>query len=834
MSSLTHLSTPEKEELNQKQALLLELEQELADKELLLSTYNGELRLFEKRYNQRVGAKYAELEEVNKKITELESQFFPGQKESQSSARSAWEQVDESDRETWNMPLPSTEENAFVPTEDLRKLYREAAKKIHPDLTADPKERERRHDLMARLNKAYDDLAEEKIRAIIEEWEEGRQSEEVAEEEAQLARTERKISQVCQRLDRIRYEIDQLKNSEMFKIKKKIEAAEKRGRDIFAEMIFGIDEKISASQAKIRNLEDAIKWYRKCGRSGLDLNQYQSGFPQYGRDGALQISRKALQWFCKAAEQACDKPQHFLEPVNDQDLADHAATDKQDAPSEKEFFYKGYLFWRQKEYDEAVKWFQKYAMQGYAPAQNQMGSLCDQGAGVAQDFKQAAEWFHQAADQGYAEAQCNLGLMYFLGDGVEQNFTTAFEWFKKAAERNITDAQLFLGILHENGKGAPQDNDVAVSLYRKAADQGNAVAQNELARMYYHGKGVEQDFDEAMKWYRKSAELGNDVAQYNLGRMYLNGEGVPQNAAEAAKWYRRAAEQGHDYAQYNLAKLLWVWQNYGEVLYWLGKSAQQGNDMAQCHLGVMYEKGEGVSPDNEEAVKWYRKAAEQGNHQAQNNLGMMYFIGKGVPQNYEEAARWYRKAAVKTRDAGDLGLKSENVQRWLLKMAEKGSARAQNHLGSLFEQGTGGVQQSYWQSVKWYQLAAEQGDDAAQYNLGRLCYHGIGLTPSKEKAFHWFLKSAEQGNGNAQYMLGEMYGKGEGVSLDHQKSFQWYRRAAEQGVDSAQYHLGRMYRIGVGIDKNNDEAVKWYRRVAKQEYPLAIGSMKKIKNYISL
>ena len=48
--------------------------------------------------------------------------------------------------------------------------------------------------------------------------------------------------------------------------------------------------------------------------------------------------------------------------------------------------------------------------------------------------------------------------------------------------------------------------------------------------------------------------------------------------------------------------------------------AEQGDAVAQSNLGVMYEKGKGVTQDYAEAVKWYRKAAEQGNASAQLNL----------------------------------------------------------------------------------------------------------------------------------------------------------------------------------------------------------------------
>ena len=44
-------------------------------------------------------------------------------------------------------------------------------------------------------------------------------------------------------------------------------------------------------------------------------------------------------------------------------------------------------------------------------------------------------------------------------------------------------------------------------------------------------------------------------------------------------------------------------------------------------------------------MKWYKLAAEQGDKYAQFSLGYLYEKGNGVSQNYEEAIKWYQKSA---------------------------------------------------------------------------------------------------------------------------------------------------------------------------------------------
>lgn len=49
--------------------------------------------------------------------------------------------------------------------------------------------------------------------------------------------------------------------------------------------------------------------------------------------------------------------------------------------------------------------------------------------------------------------------------------------------------------------------------------------------------------------------------------------------------------------------------------------------------------------NNKEVAKWYLKAAEQGVKQAQYRLGLMYDRGRGVTQDYVRAHAWFNLAA---------------------------------------------------------------------------------------------------------------------------------------------------------------------------------------------
>src|ERR1051326_5967343 len=55
--------------------------------------------------------------------------------------------------------------------------------------------------------------------------------------------------------------------------------------------------------------------------------------------------------------------------------------------------------------------------------------------------------------------------------------------------------------------------------------------------------------------------------------------------------------------------------------------AEQGDASAQNNLGVMYENGQGLPKNYEQAHVWYQQAAEQGLPSAQANIGVLYENG---------------------------------------------------------------------------------------------------------------------------------------------------------------------------------------------------------------
>jgi hypothetical protein len=127
----------------------------------------------------------------------------------------------------------------------------------------------------------------------------------------------------------------------------------------------------------------------------------------------------------------------------------------------------------------------------------------------------------------------------------------------------------------------------------------------------------------------------------------------------------------------------------------------------------------------------------------------------------------------------------------------------------------------------WMPLA-EQGDPAAQFNIGLMYDNGRGVPKDDSAAVLWYRRAAEQGYAKAQFSLGSMYERGEGIAQDLSTAAKWFRRAADQRNAKARFRLGYLYERGRGVKKDYGEATKLYTQAAEQGLPdaqIKLGSL---------
>ncbi len=94
----------------------------------------------------------------------------------------------------------------------------------------------------------------------------------------------------------------------------------------------------------------------------------------------------------------------------------------------------------------------------------------------------------------------------------------------------------------------------------------------------------------------------------------------------------------------------------------------------------------------------------------------------------------------------------------------------------------------------WKPLA-DGGDASAQYNLGLLYHHGLGVERQLGEAAKWYARATENGDADAQKSIGYLYVKCFWGKKDYAKAATWYLKAAEQGHAYARKSLREAERL---------------------------------------
>ena len=446
---------------------------------------------------------------------------------------------------------------------------------------------------------------------------------------------------------------------------------------------------------------------------------------------------------------------------------------------------------------ESLRVFGELAEEGgNIEMQYMLGSMYCFGEGVEMDFEEGFKWFEMCALQGDRRGQLALAILYCNGEGVEENQELALEWLIKAAEGGHRTAQINLADSYMSGVGVEKDEHEAAKWYRMAAENGSVTAQYNLAR-YYHIELGEVGETEALKWYRVAAHNGDTGAQYNLACLLLAGN--HKDEEESLKWFKIAARNGEVTAQSVLGRMFVENGDVENGIKWLKIAAMGGSEAAQRRLGLYYSEGKIVAKNDQLAAGYLILSALQekpGSEHSQFLLAVMYEYGEGVPQDQDEALKWYKLSAennvveAQIRLARHYRLEKPNAELeeiWFERAAHNGSPNAQFALGChKLEKGED------TEGLKWIKLGAQNGYAEGQWFIGNLYFQGVNVQKDPKEAAKWVKMAANNGVVKAQFYISLMYYAGEGVERDEEEAIKWMSLAAENEFEDAAQQLKNM------------------------------------------
>jgi hypothetical protein len=246
---------PGAEELARRKAQLLVLSEELLGRERAFDAYRVELHDFETRYRKALGDRYARLDELADRLDAVRGGSADGDPPDRDSEDPAERYPGQGlpgggQNWDWGEREPDPEPRAVI-GEDAKRLFRQLARIIHPDLAADPAERERRTNLMVAANLAYEQGDVVALEKLLADWERSPEAVTGAGALAELERTVRRIAQVHAHIEAIDEELAELEASAMGWLRRRTEKAAREGWDLLAHMVKELDRQILEAEVEL-------------------------------------------------------------------------------------------------------------------------------------------------------------------------------------------------------------------------------------------------------------------------------------------------------------------------------------------------------------------------------------------------------------------------------------------------------------------------------------------------------------------------------------------------------------------------------------------------------
>jgi len=243
-------------QLDQLRAALAQAQNDLIEAEAELADRLAEINAFEFEFEARVGYLIDQLEVLEADIQRYMDRIQIAR--SRQTFGQAHIPVDQQYRRTWQAPpeeAPTPPPKPLDPAGEveIKRLYRQLARRFHPDLAVDEADRARRTEKMAAINDAYAARSLTELVALAQQPDttidigptrRGQTEAQLVDAlKAEITRCQRRLQEIDRELRDLRY-----RPSVEFSLE--VKAARRQGRDLLAEMAAELEQKIARKSAE--------------------------------------------------------------------------------------------------------------------------------------------------------------------------------------------------------------------------------------------------------------------------------------------------------------------------------------------------------------------------------------------------------------------------------------------------------------------------------------------------------------------------------------------------------------------------------------------------------
>jgi hypothetical protein len=215
-----------------------ELETLLGERSAEAVRTRSELDAFRIKYRQEVGLLHEELDRLELALAEAELGILT-------------ERLGDTAPDAAAPASERPEPEPRFTTDAVRKLFRDVAKAIHPDLARDEIARDRRHSLMIEANRAYALGDEEQLRAILQKWERSPEAVQGTDAEAMRLRLVRRIEQIEEQLAALDAALADVTETALWKLKVMVDQEAAQGKDLIRDMVRRLKRDITVATNRL-------------------------------------------------------------------------------------------------------------------------------------------------------------------------------------------------------------------------------------------------------------------------------------------------------------------------------------------------------------------------------------------------------------------------------------------------------------------------------------------------------------------------------------------------------------------------------------------------------
>ena len=240
MSELIVGSNNEQAALAAKRVELAEYEARLAAILPALTHLKASARTFEQRYLQVIGGRYHELAAIETEIAKMQGLSLDDE--------DLLDGVSLADDEI------GCGQNRLH-ADRIKKLYREFARKFHPDLAASEDARTHCNQLMIEANRAYESGSAEALESLIEA---GKLQDDLLMGSPALIVLTRRAQEAKAQVIQAEAELAELTESEMYRLQRRVEQADELGLDLFGDLLLQVERQIRKAGNRLEALQGVM------------------------------------------------------------------------------------------------------------------------------------------------------------------------------------------------------------------------------------------------------------------------------------------------------------------------------------------------------------------------------------------------------------------------------------------------------------------------------------------------------------------------------------------------------------------------------------------------